>query len=107
MNKKEKAVKTCLTTLFIIFIGLIVSNKNGYSEYEMHKKVELTNEQIEKFENDIKNNKNIDIDNYLKNITEDYSNNISTTCLNFSNTTSKYIKRGISDIFDILSKLLT
>ena len=58
---KEKILRTIFLFLFIIYIGIYASNKTGYYEYEMHKKVELTNEQIEKFEEDVKNNKKIDI----------------------------------------------
>lgn len=107
MNKKEKAFRTIFTSLFIIFIGLSLTNKAGFKEYELHKNVELTNEQIKKFENDVKNNKNVDINDYIRNTKEDYSNDFSKASLNFSNVTSKYIKKGINKIFDTISKLIS
>ena len=106
MNKKEKIFRTFMTILFIGFIGIYISNKNGYNEYEKHKRVELTNKEIQKFEEDIKNNKDIDINDYIGNINEDYSNGISNMSVKFSNITSKYIKKGINDIFNIISKLM-
>ena len=107
MDKKEKFFKSFMTLLFIAFIGICISNKTGYKEYEMHKRVELTKEQIEKFESDVKNNRNIDINNYVNDTKEDYSNEMSKISLSFSNFTSKYIKKGISDVFDVLSKFLS
>lgn len=107
MNKKEKIFRTIFTSLFIIFIGLSLTNKAGFKEYELHKNVELTNEQILKFESDVKKNKNIDINDYVGNIKEDYSNGFSKASLNFSNVTSKYIKKGINEIFNIINKLIS
>ena len=90
----EKILKTSLIFLFVIFITLYITHVSGYYEYELHKKVELTNEQIEQFENDIKNNKYIDVNDYVDNTIEDYSNNFSKLSSSFSNFTSKYVKEG-------------
>lgn len=105
MNRKERLFKSFFTILFICFLGIYISN-NEYSEYEKHKKVELTNKEIQKFEEDVKSNKNIDINDYIGDINEDYSNGISKISVKFSNITSKYIKRGINDIFSIINKLI-
>lgn len=102
----EKIVKTSLLFLFIIFIVVYISYSNGYYEYELHKRVELTNEQIEQFENDIKNNEKIDINDYTGNVVEDYSNTFSKISASFSDFTSKYIKEGIEGVFKIISNLI-
>ncbi len=102
----EKIVKTSLIFLFIVFIVIYISYSNGYYEYELHKRVELTNEQIEQFESDIKNNENIDINDYTGNVVEDYSNTFSKISSSFSNFTSKYIKEGIEGVFKIISNLI-
>ena len=86
---------------------MYISNNKGYYEYGLHKKMELTNEEIEKFENDVKNNKSIDVEKYLKDSTKDYSNEISRLSLSFSNFTSKYIKMGINDLFKTIDKLMS
>lgn len=103
----ENILKTCFISLFIIFITIYISHNSGYYEYELHKKVELTNEQIEKFESDVKNNKNIDINDYVNNTVEDYSNTFSDISASFSNFTSKYVKEGIEGIFNVISELMT
>lgn len=103
----EKSFKTTLIILFVVFITIYITHASGYYEYELHKKVELTNEQIEKFESDIKNNKNIDVNDYVGNTIEDYSNNFSDLSLSFSKFTSKYVKEGIKGIFNIISNALS
>ena len=57
--KPEKIFKSVLMILFIIFISLYISQSSGYYEYEQYKKVELTKEQIKKFEQDIKDGKKV------------------------------------------------
>ena len=41
-----------------------------------------------------KNNKNIDVTKYIENDAKKYSNEFSKIGSNFSNVTSKYIKKG-------------
>ena len=106
MNK-EKIFNTVLLILFLTFIGIYVTNASGYQEYEMYKKTELTKEQIEKFEKDIKENKSIDVKDYLNDDDKNYINNFSKRSLSVSNFMGKYIKDGISGVFNFMSKLLT
>lgn len=103
----EKVFKTIMIFLFVIFLTIYLSNNTSYYEYGMHKRVELTNEEIKKFEEDVKNNKNIDIEDYQKNTIKDYSNEISRISLSLSNFTSKYIKKGINSVFKTIDKLMT
>jgi len=103
----EKLLKRSLIFLFVIFITIYIFYGNSYYNYDLHKKVELTNEQIAKFESDIKNNNNIDVNDYLGNTTEDYSNNMSDLGLTFSNFTSKYVKAGIKGMLGIISGLMS
>lgn len=102
----ETYLKRTFIFLFVIFITIYIFYGNSYYNYDLHKKVELTNEQIEKFENDIKNNNNIDINDYIGNTVPDYSNNISDLGLTFSNFTSKYVKEGIKGVLDIIGSLM-
>lgn len=105
--KSEKVFRFIMIFLFVIFLTIYISYGSGYYEYELHKKVELTNEQILKFENDIKNNVDIDLNEYLNNKHNDYSNSFSKISNEFSNFTSKYIKKGISSIIDGVTNLLS
>ena len=73
--KYENTFKIIFIFLFVIFLTMYISVGSNYYEYELHKKVMLTNEDIKRFEDDVKNNKEVDIDNY-KYIYENISNQI-------------------------------
>ena len=103
----EKILKRTLIFLFVIFITIHIFYGNSYYNYDLHKKIELTNEQIEKFESDIKNNNNIDVNDYIGNTSIDYSNNISDLGVTFSNFTSKYVKEGIRGVLNVLIGFMT
>ena len=103
----ELVLKRGLVFLFVIFITIYIFYGNSYYNYDLHKKVELTNEQIERFENDIKNNNNIDVSDYIGNTKEDYSNNMSDLGVSFSKFTSKYVKESIKGVLNIISGLMS
>ena len=105
--KSEKVFRFIMIFLFVIFLTIYMSYGSRYYDSELHKKVELTNEQILKFENNIKNNVDIDLNEYLNNKHNDYSNSFSKISNEFSNFTSKYIKKGISSIIDGVTNLLS
>lgn len=103
----ERFLKITFIFLFVIYITIYVIYKDNYYNYDLHKKVELTSEQIEKFENDIKNNVNIDVNDYLGSDVEDYSNSVSDLSLSFSNFTSRYVKKGIKGVLNIIVSLMS
>jgi hypothetical protein len=105
-NKGEKTFRTCLIILFVIYITLYISQASGYYDYKLHRRTELTNEQIREFENDVKAGKPVDVEKYLKIDPKDYNNKFSSSGKSFSNFTSKYIKIGIENAFKILEQLL-
>lgn len=104
--KYENTFKIIFIFLFVIFLTMYISVGSNYYEYELHKKVMLTNEDIKKFEDDVKNNKEVDIDNYISSRV-DYSNSFSKASTKVSKETKKYIKQGIEAIFNIFSKMFT
>ena len=78
--KYENTFKIIFIFLFVIFLTMYISVGSNYYEYELHKKVMLTNEDIKRFEDDVKNNKEVDIDNYISSRV-DYSNSFSKAFL--------------------------
>lgn len=104
--KYENTFKIIFIFLFVIFLTMYISVGSNYYEYELHKKVMLTNEDIKRFEDDVKNNKEVDIDNYISSRV-DYSNSFSKASTKVSKETKKYIKQGIESIFNIFSKMFT
>lgn len=93
-----------LFILFITFVTLYISQSTGYYEYEQARKTAFTKEQIERFEQDVKDGKEIDINEYLINTNKDYQNNISKFTLNVSEGISKYTKLGIEKILGQIAK---
>ena len=74
MNKKNNNwFFKILTILFIIYVALFIANQTGYYEKTIRDKTFLTEEKMHEFEQDVADNKVIDIINYLPE-KEDYSN---------------------------------
>ena len=82
----KKIFKFCFWCFFITFLTLYLSQATGYYEYQQHKKVTFTNEQIEKFEKDVIAGKNVDIESYLEDTTKSYNNKTSKLGYTISNT---------------------
>lgn len=111
--KKEDHIKTfnkCFKigfTIFLIsFLALYVSQATGYYEYELNRQVTLTEEQIKKFEEDIKNGKELDIDAYLLKTNKNYQTNISKWGVTISNSISKYVSLAVDSFFNAIGKLV-
>ena len=101
----KKFVMAIMFILFIIFLIIYCSSSTNYYEYSNHKKVLITNEKIEEFEKDVSEGKNVNINDYIKDESKDYSNNItkigdfiSTNILNISNKIIKISYNFISKI---------
>ena len=58
--KSNNIFKFVFIILILVFLFLIVASQSGYYEYELSRKTKLTDEAIDKFENDVKEGKNID-----------------------------------------------
>ena len=95
MISYKKLYKIFVFILFISFIVLYFAQKGGYYERINNEKKELTNEQIQIFEEDVRNGKKIDINNYIINNEKKYDNKISRFGLLTSNLIGKYFKKGI------------
>lgn len=103
----NKILKMTLIIMFAIFLTMFVSNKYGYYEYRKSKQVMLTQEQIKKFEDDVKNGKNIELENYLQDTTKNYQTSLSQLGLNVSNSLAGVVKKGVDGFFGYINKLVT
>lgn len=103
--KNEKIGKFVFYVLFISFLVLYFSSLTGYYEYQNHQKTNLTANEIKKFEQDIKEGKDIDIQDYLA--TEiTYSNSFSKLTSTLSEKISEFTTTGINESFKYLSKMM-
>ena len=105
MKKKPNLFFKVLSLLFFGFIALYIALESGYYETEIKKVVSLTNEKIKAFEEDVKNNKKINLDSYLEKKEVDYSNSVSKFGNKITNTLAKTITQGLSGVFDIVKTL--
>ena len=107
-EKKKLATKIlwrCFLVLLIVFTALYLSEATGYYEYEQHRNMVLTNEKIKEFEQDVKDGKNIDIQNYIATKKKDYSNSVSNLGLNISDTINSFITDGLNNLFKFLGDM--
>ena len=104
--KLNKTLKFISISLITIFIFSYVVEKSGYYEYNLQNKKNLTEKEIKKFEQDVKDGKNIDIKEYMHNDTNNYSNELTKTTSNISIKLNNYIKLVLTDSFNIFEKLL-
>ncbi len=85
-------------TVFLIFLALYYAANVGIIDYQARNKTRLTEEQIQLFEEDVKNNVEIDLKKYLNDKEQQYENKISKSTLNLSNSIGKTVQ-SILDFF--------
>ena len=102
---KKKIFKGLLAGLIVCFLGLFYAYSNGYYEKKQNDKVLLTNEMIEKFEQDIKDGRDVTIDSYLKE-EPDYSTKTTKLSLKLSNKAENLIDGAIKFIFQKLGSVV-
>ena len=103
---KNKYLKFLIIIIFIIYISAYYVGTTGYYEYHMQEKTILTNKKIKEFENDIKDNKDIDIKTYLDNKNIDYTNKLSNIIYDMSSSGTQIARKVIKHIFKKLSYLV-
>ena len=103
---RTKIFRLSFIILFAIFITVFISNKYVYYEYLKHEQVTLTQEQIQRFEQDIKDGKYVDLEDYLGNTNKNYQTKLSQVGLNLSNSISNIIKSGVDSFFKYVSKFV-
>ena len=97
--KKDKIFKLIIGILFITYIICFIISESGYYEYKMQERTILTNEQIKKFEEDVKNNINVDINDYTIPEYIDYTNKFTKGVNSTSNLIKKYFKKIVEGGF--------
>jgi len=93
-------------TLLFLFLGLYIASRNGYIDYQARNQMILTQEQIKKFEDDVKNKRPIDIENYVTREEELYDNQLSRTSLKLSNTIGRTVQSILNFVFGKLEGML-
>ncbi len=102
----KKVVKFGIICVVIIFFCAYVIEESGYYEYNLSNKRNLTEEQIKQFESDVKEGKDIDIDDYVVDSTVDYSNKLTKVTTKISLGINDYLKDKIKGVFSILNRMV-
>lgn len=95
-----------LSILFIIFLIIFISTNSGYYEYKNNQKTIFTEEKIKEFENDIKEGKNIKINNYLKDDSKNYSNRLTDIGDGISDLINDSVNFILKGGFKIIEKMI-
>ncbi len=103
---KKNVVRLLGIFLLIIFFALIIMNYTGFYEYRVSKKTALTNENIEKFEKDIEEGKDVEVSDYLEE-DKDNSNGISDLTFKTSQTIGTVFNKMITFLFKSIEKTMT
>ncbi len=106
-KKKHRFWIFLLILSLIIYGGLYIANISGYYETSISKKTILTNENIKKFEQDIKSGKEVNINDYYEKNKKDYNNAVSKAGIKFSNGVEKFMTKGLSATLKLLGKLFS
>ena len=105
----EKIFKYFVLVLFMMYFAIFVMVNLGYYEYASYKKKVFTEEQIAKYEEDIKNNVDIDIDIDIEDYLveeEDFQYRPKRIGLKISEFISNSCKQSVSGIFKFLNDVL-
>ena len=103
MEKKYKVFKWTFLFFLVIFLTLYFSQLTGYYEFKNYERMAMTQEQIAKFEQDVKDGKQVDIKDYVVNTQKDYQNKFSKVGLSLSTGISDFIKNGVIKIFGAIA----
>ena len=101
-----KFIKFFCSLIILIFLFSYFIENSGYYEYNLHSKKNLTEEEIKRFENDIKEGKNIDLNSYLTKENIDYSNSLTRTASKANIRLNDYLKRIIKSGFKLIGKFI-
>ena len=72
-----KIVKYIIVLLLFAFFGTVFLAVSGYYQTELQKRTVLTQEAIDRFESDLKDGKDVNVDNYLEIKDKNYDNRVS------------------------------
>lgn len=103
-SKTSNVFRFIMLTLFLLFIGLYITQAFGYYEFTNNKKNALTEQNIKKFEKDIKEGRNIKATNYLQE-DKNYNNLLSNASLKLSKDISFLFNAFMSNLFNEINKL--
>lgn len=105
MKKKGNWFTRILMGLFVVFLGLYIASISGYYEAKVGDKVALTDEAIQRFEQDVLEGKVVDINTYVTEENKDYSNNFTEAGEKVGEAVVKILTEGLGGAWDAIKVL--
>ena len=105
-EKLTKIFRKIFVAVLIAFTALYISENAGYFDYKEHNKKIMTEEKIKQFESDVKEGKNIHLEDYVVNDTKNYENKVSKVGESISKKVEKYVVSGLNTTFKFLNGVL-
>lgn len=102
-----KISKILLILICFSFIVSYIIYQTGYYEYKLQNRTVLTKEQIEQFETDVNEGKDVTLNDYLIDNHIDYTNKLTNITVKVNNKVNKYIKKSIENLFKLLNKFVS
>lgn len=103
--KGAKEFKAIFFLLVFIFAFLYFADVTGYYDKNISKSSVLTKEAILEFEKDVADGKAVDIKDYVKGNTKDYTNTYSDLGYKVSSTIDAILNDGVGYLVKILEAL--
>lgn len=103
--KKTNWFKKIFVIIFIIFLGLYIASISGYYEAKVSSKVALTEDAIKQFEEDVLNGKNVDINTYIIENNNDYSNGFTKAGERVNASFEKLVSEGFTSLWEAIKVL--
>ena len=101
-------IKCFLFLMLFVFICSYIIGNSGYYEYQMLNRKSMTEEQIKRFEDDVKNGRDIDLKLYLyQDSSSIYSNRLTDTMSHTNLKLNSYLRKVITNFFNQLKKLIS
>ena len=101
-----KIFKLVVIVIFLSFFCTVILSLSGYYQTELQKKMVLTNEAIQNFEQDIAAGKEVDINDYLEMNQKDYDNNFTKSGRYISEKLNGLVSNGIKKTIKIIIKAI-
>ncbi len=103
---KKSIIKLLIFCLLTVFFVSFIIEYSGYYEYSLYNKKNLTEEEIKRFETDVKMGKDIDINDYLSEKETDYTNKLTRTTTKISLEINDYLKNRFKDFFRVVNRIV-
>lgn len=104
-KKKRNYFLIVLSLFFASYLALLFAYSNGYYEYKSYNKMIVTKEAMERFEEDVKDGKNIEINEYITDTYKDYSSTFSKLGAKTGEFLEDVFTDGLGKTVKVLSKL--